>query len=186
MPVFVSFLRGINVGGKKQIRMEALRALYESLGFTSVKSHLNSGNVVFNAPGRSGAAALAKRIEEAIETEFGFRPALVLRTPAELEAILAHNPFRQEETSDPSHLLVMLLAGAAAKDAAKRLGEAYEGPEKIEIGKREAYLYYPNGIGRSKLTTALLEKHLGTAGTARNWTTVTKLKGMATAAGKKP
>jgi uncharacterized protein (DUF1697 family) len=184
MPIFVSFLRGINVGGKSQIPMEALRALYRSLGFPSVKTHLNSGNVIFAAPGRVGAAALAKRIEGAIEKEFGFRPAVMLRTPAELDDTLAHNPFREEEASDPSRLLVMFLAAAAAKDAAQRLGRASDGPEKIEVGKRETYLYYPNGIGRSKLTTALLERHLGTAGTARNWRTVSKVREMAVSAQK--
>jgi uncharacterized protein (DUF1697 family) len=174
MTTFVSLLRGINVGGNKQIRMELLRAVYESLGLAAVRTHLQSGNVVFREDER-GAARLPARLEHAIEKRFAFRPAVVVRTGAELREVVGRNPFPDEAERDPSHLLVMFLAAPPRKPAEARLAEANVGPEKFRLSGRELYLYYPNGVGRSKLTNAVIEKRLATVGTARNWNTVTKL-----------
>ena len=178
MPVFLAFLRGINVGGKKTIAMGKLKALLEELGFEGVKTHLNSGNVVFAAKEKN-ANKLTKTIESAVGKEFGFAPVIVLRNSAELKAILAKNPFPKMEKSDPSHLLVMTLAGKPNAGAKSKLADAYQGDEEIHIAGENVYLTYPNGIGRSKLTNTLLEKHLGVAGTARNWNTLTKLLAIA-------
>ena len=174
MTTLVSLLRGINVGGNKTIRMERLRALYEALGFASVRTLLNSGNVVFAASGTS-SAKLTKTIEAALEKEFGFRAAVIVRSAAELKKIAEGNPFPGMAKSDPSHLVVMFLASKPDKGAKARLAEAYSGVEEIRISGETVYLTYPNGIGKSKLTNTLLEKHLGVMGTARNWNTVTKL-----------
>ncbi len=105
----------------------------------------------------------------------------MLRDAAALRKIVEKNPFSAMAKSDPSHLVVMLLAAKPDKDAAKRLAAAYQGVEEIKIAGEEAYVTYPNGIGKSKLTNVLLEKRLGVAGTARNWNTVTKLLAMAEA-----
>ena len=178
MTATVAFLRGINVGGNKTIPMAKLKALFETLGFAHVKTHLNSGNVVF-ASDRKDRAKLTKTIEAAIEKEFGFRPATMLRDVAALNKIVAKNPFPAMAKDDPSHLVVMLLAARPDKDAAKRIATAYRGVEAIKVAGEEAYVTYPSGIGKSKLTNALLEKHLGVAGTGRNWNTLTKLLAMA-------
>jgi uncharacterized protein (DUF1697 family) len=180
MPAFVSLLRGINVGGNKQIRMEQLRSCYEALGLAGVKTHLQSGNVVFQG-GKGEAARLAARLEGAIEKSFAFRPSVVVRTSAELRKVITRNPFPDRAESDPSHLLVMFLAENPGKPAEARLAETNAGPEEFRLSGRELYIYYPNGIGRSKLTNALIEKRLGTVGTARNWNTVTKLLELAEA-----
>ncbi len=180
MPTFVAFLRGINVGGNKTIPMARLKALFEALGFDAVKTHLNSGNVVF-ASTEKDRAKLKKTIEAAIEKEFGFRPETMLRDTAALRKVVAKNPFPAMAKDDPSHLVVMLFAEKPDKDAAKRLAAAYQGVEEIRVAGEEAYITYPNGIGKSKLTNTLLEKHLGVAGSARNWNTVTKLLVLANA-----
>jgi uncharacterized protein (DUF1697 family) len=177
MTVFVSLLRGINVGGNKTIPMARLKSAYESLGFTDVRTFLNSGNVVFDAKEKN-RAKLPKTLEDAIEREFGFRPAVIVRAAAELRKILAANPFPAMAKDDPSHLLVMTLAKKANAGAKASLTKAYSGPEKIEVKGENVYLTYPNGIGKSKLTNALLEKHIG-VGTARNWNTLTKLLALA-------
>jgi uncharacterized protein (DUF1697 family) len=174
MPVYVAFLRGINVGGNKKIAMAALKAAFERLSFAGVRTHLNSGNVIF-ATETTDRAKLAAAIGSAIETEFGFRPSTILRDNADLRKIVAENPFPAMAKDDPSHLVVMLLAEKPGKDAARRLAEAYRGVEVIRIAGADAYISYPNGIGTSKLTNALLEKALGVAGTARNWNTIGKL-----------
>ncbi len=177
MPAYVAFLRGINVGGNKTIPMAKLKALFDALRFTSVRTLLNSGNVVF-ASDEKDRAKLTKTIEAAIEKEFGFRPATMLRDTAALKKIVEKNPFPKMAKDDPSHLLVMLLAAKPDTDAARRVAAAYQGVEEIRIAGENAYVTYPNGIGKSKLTNALLEKHLGVAGTARNWNTLTKLLAM--------
>ncbi len=180
MPVQVAFLRGINVGGNKTISMAKLKALFETLGFGDVKTHLNSGNVVFAAEDRN-RAKLTRTIEEAIEKEFGFRPATVLREAKALRRIVEKNPFSKMAKDDPSHLVVMLLSAKPDKDAGKRLADACRGVEDVRVAGEDAYITYPNGIGTSKLTNVVLEKHLGVAGTGRNWNTVTKLLAMAEA-----
>lgn len=174
MPVYVSLIRGINVGGNKTIKMAMLKALYEELRLDGVKTLLNSGNVVFATKEKS-RRKLTATIEDAIEREVGFRPTVVIRSAAELKTIAERNPFPKMAKADPGHLVWMALAGKPDKDAPKRLAEACSGPEETEIAGEDAYITYPNGIGRSKLTNALLEKHLCVAGTARNWNTLTKL-----------
>jgi uncharacterized protein (DUF1697 family) len=178
MTVFVSLLRGINVGGNKLIKMDALKAVHEGLGLTDVRTLLQSGNVVFKARGKGGAT-LAGRIEKAVEGEVGFRPTVMIRSATDLKRIAEHNPFPEMAISDPGHLVWMALAGKPGAAAKTRLAKACSGPEEIEINGADAYITYPNGIGRSKLTNALLEKHLGVAGTARNWNTVAKLLAIA-------
>jgi len=182
MTSYVALLRGINVGGNKSIPMARLKSLFESLGFAPARTHLNSGNVIFAAEGKAGT--LARLIGDAIKAEFGFRPAVVLRSAAELKRVVAKNPFGDTAARDRSHLLVMALDGKPMAGAKAALAEAYSGPEQIEIVGADVYITYPNGIGRSKLTNALLEKHLGVAGTARNWNTVVKVLELAEAIGK--
>jgi uncharacterized protein (DUF1697 family) len=174
MTVFVSLLRGINVGGRTLIRMDRLRAVYESLGLAAVRTHLQSGNAVFREEG-TDTAQLKVKLEDAIEGSVGFRPAVLVRTAAELAQAVARNPFPQQGEADPSHLLVMFLAETPDAAASHRLAEAMFGREAFRLSGRELYLHYPDGIGRSKLTNAVIEKRLETVGTARNWNTVTKL-----------
>ena len=174
MTVFIALLRGINVGGNKTIKMSTLKTVLDSLGFEAVSTYLNSGNVVFASKG-SDHAKLAKTIETAIEKEFGFRPSVLLRSSAGLRNVVVKNPFPDAAKNDPSHLVVMFLTAKPDKDAPSRLAHAYSGAEEIRISGDTAYVTYPNGIGKSKLTNMFLEKQLGVAGTARNWNTVTKL-----------
>src|SRR6266478_5656193 len=92
MPAIISMLRGVNVGGHNMIKMESLRALYESLGFLDVQTYVQSGNVVFRSRSRD-LALVTSRIEKGIERTVGFRPSVVVRTPSELRDVIAGNPF---------------------------------------------------------------------------------------------
>src|SRR5215472_10120780 len=109
MPVVISLLRGVNLGGRNKVKMEALRGLYESLGMQNVQTHIQSGNVVFRTKERD-LARLSRLIEGGIEKKFGFRTDVILRTPAELREVIARNPFAQRPAVDPSRLLVTFLA----------------------------------------------------------------------------
>jgi len=178
MPVIVSLLRGVNVGGHHKIKMDSLRALYASLGLETPQTYVQSGNVVFKTAGRD-LAGLRTRIEDALERSFGFRPDVILRTASELRNAIARNPFAPRTDVPPNKLLVTFLAGAPHPEGLKNLLAIEGGPEEIRIAGREVYIYFPNGMGRSKLPWAATAEALKTTGTGRNWNTVLKLLEMA-------
>ena len=156
------------------IRMNALREIYLLLGLRDIQTHLQSGNVVFRAEGRT-VNQLAARIENAIEQAAGFRPAVIIRTPAELRDAIARNPFAGRKGLDPSKLLVSFLASDPHPDAHEKLAALPSVPEEVHLNGRELYIYFPNGMGRPKLKLPLVDKALMTPATGRNWNTVTKL-----------
>jgi uncharacterized protein (DUF1697 family) len=167
MASHIALLRAVNVGGRT-VRMADLKALFEGLGLSSVRTLLQSGNVVFHARG-GDAVDLEPRLEDAFRAKFGFHADILVRSSAEWSRAIEANPFAAEAASDPSHVLLMCLK--APPIAALE----WPGPERTAVQGREAYLVYPDGIGRSKLTTAVIEKALGVRGSGRNWNTVLKL-----------
>jgi uncharacterized protein (DUF1697 family) len=174
MAVIISMLRGVNVGGNNMIKMEALRALYGSLGLKDAQTYVVSGNVVFRTKERN-LIALAKRIEDAIEQSFGFRPAVIVRTTSEIRDAIARNPFAKRRGIDPRKLLVTFLANLPSAEARERVLKIKADPEELFIDGREVYIYFANGMARPKLPWATIGKMLGTPGTGRNWNSVTKL-----------
>jgi uncharacterized protein (DUF1697 family) len=171
---YIALLRGVNVGGHAKVAMSDLRDLLAGLGFGDVRSLLQSGNLVFRSDGQA-----ASDLEHLLETEAARRLDLhtdfLVRTADEWVDVVARNPFPAEAERDPSHLLVMFLKQAPAETAVEALREAVTGPEVIRAEGRHAYITYPAGIGRSRLTNTLIESKLGTRGTGRNWNTVLKL-----------
>jgi uncharacterized protein (DUF1697 family) len=178
MAVIISMLRGVNVGGHNRIKMDALRALYESLNLRDAETYVQSGNVIFRTEERD-AARLAKQIEDGIERKFQFRPVVILRTAAEMRDVVARNPFAKRHGIEPNKLLVTFLASDPGAEAREKVLEVKCHPEELRIHRRELYIYFPNGMGRSKLSSSALEKTLKTPGTGRNWTSVTKMLEMA-------
>lgn len=176
MTAFVSLFRGINVGGRV-VKMAELKALHESLGLKDVLTYIQSGNVVFTCDDMD-AAQLQQQIEDEFAAKFGFRSAVMVRSAAELDAIIERSPFQGQSDKAPNWIVVMFLAAPPDDGALESLQTAYHGPEEIFLIGKELYLYYPDGIGRSKLTNSLIEKKLKTAGTARNWNTVLQLQKM--------
>jgi len=174
MPVIISMLRGVNVGGHNKIKMDALRELYKSLKLREPQTYVQSGNVVFRSSRKVGAT-LERALEREGEAQLGLRTDFHVRSLAEWESVIAANPFSDEARRDPAHLLVLALKAAPPAAAAAALHAAITGRERVRVDGRHAYLVYPDGVGRSRLTTALLDKHLGGRGTARNWNTVLKL-----------
>ena len=174
MAAYALFLRGINVGGNKLVPMADLRALIEKLGFTEVSTLMQSGNAVFRGPAQA-PPALEKRFESAVAKRFGFESDCILRTAKEWTALMAENPFPSEARSAPGHLLVVLLREAPRMGAVEAVRAAIKGPEQVGLVGRQLWAVYPVGQGTSKLTLPVIEKALGTRGTARNWNTVTKV-----------
>jgi uncharacterized protein (DUF1697 family) len=181
MTAYIALLRAVNVAGRNLVAMADLRALVEAQGFDDVQSLLQSGNLVFSGP-RRAPAALERRLEEATASQLGVAADYFLRTAAEWQALVKANPFPEAAKQDPGHLVMLLLKQAPKPAAVKALEAAIRGPEKVAASGRQLYAIYPNGIGRSKLTTALIENKLATRCTGRNWNTVLKLAALADAA----
>src|SRR5881628_15465 len=174
MTIHIALLRGINVGGHKMVAMSDLRDLLTQLGFMDARSLLQSGNLIFRSDARVGVN-LERLLEAEAEKRLDLRTDFVVRTAEEWKAIVARNPFRDEAERDPAHLLVMFLKDAPDVKNVEALQAAITGPEIVRAHGRQAYIVYPSGIGRSRLTSALIEKKLATRGTGRNWNTVLKL-----------
>jgi len=180
MTIYVSLLRAVNVGGANRVRMAYLSDMLGGMGFESVQTLLQSGNVVFRGNAMS-TQKLEKDLEGKVLRDIGLRTDFFVRTASEWKDILTENPFPEEAESDPSHMVVALLKDSPRAAAWDALRGAITGREKVQGAGRKAYIVYPDGIGRSKLTPTLIEGKLGTRATSRNWNTVRKLDGLASA-----
>ncbi len=179
-------LRGVNLVGRNRVKMDSLRSLYESLKLEDPRTFIQSGNVVFRTKlphNEKNCAALTKKIQNGIERTFGFRPEVILRTPDELRAAIAATPFPAQRNLHFSKVLVTFLAAAPTAEAASAahatLLALKSHPEEVHLKGRELYIYFPNGVGQSKLPWSKVEKLLNVTGTARNWSSVTKMLAIA-------
>jgi uncharacterized protein (DUF1697 family) len=177
MTTYVSLFRGINVGGHNGVRMDALKELHESLGLQKVQTYIQSGNVVFTSDG-ADVTQIQDDIEDGFAQKFSFQVKVMVRTAGELNAIIENNPFQNQPMKESNRVIAMFLASHPISTALEDIWKTYTGPEEIHIIGQEVFIYYPEGMGRSKLTNTFLEKKLKTAGTARNWNTVLKLQKM--------
>ena len=175
MSTFVSLFRGINVGGHQMVRMDALKELYASLRFKDIVTYIQSGNIVFTSED-ADLSQLPRLIEEGFAQKFGFHAKVMVRTSDELNDIVDNNPFQNQPMKESKWVVVMFLATRPDNRAQEDLQKTYVGPEELCIIGQEVYIYYPNGIGRSKLSNTFLEKKLKTAGTGRNWNTILQLQ----------
>jgi uncharacterized protein (DUF1697 family) len=178
MTTHIALLRGINVGGNKKVAMADLRELLNALGFADPRSLLQSGNLVFRSDARK-SADLERLLDAETEKRLGLKTEFFVRTAKEWKAVVESNPFPDEAESDPGHLVVMFLKEAPGTEDVEALQAAITGREIVRAVGRQAYITYPDGIGDSRLTNAVIEKKLGTRGTGRNWNTVMKLAALA-------
>jgi uncharacterized protein (DUF1697 family) len=164
----------VNVGGHKPLLMAELRNLLAELGLVGVRSVLQTGNLVFRSPAGTGAE-LESFLEEEAAKRLDLGTDFLVRNEKEWKRIIANNPFREEARRDAAHLVVMFLKKEPTTDAVEALQTFITGSERVSVDGSQAYIVYPAGIGRSRLTNALAERKLGTRGTSRNWNTVLKL-----------
>ena len=175
MTGYVALLRAVNLAGRNMVSMAELRGLAERLGLEEVRTLLQSGNLVFRGGG-SNAERIERLLEKETKKALGVETNFFVRTAAEWNEVVAANPFQAEAKSDPGHLLLMCFDTAPAREAVRALEGAIRGRERLRVAGRHAWLVYPDGVGRSKLTNSLIEKKLQARGTARNWNTVLKLR----------
>jgi uncharacterized protein (DUF1697 family) len=168
-------LRGVNVGGKNKLPSAVLKAACENAGFENVRTYLQSGNVVFTAAAEPDA--VLRRLQPALTKASGLTVALILRTGSDFRKLVAKHPF--DADSNGSRVAVAFLDGKLPPTVEPRLRALVAEGERLNIGPREIFAYFSNGMGRSKLGNALHDKTLGVPCTVRNWNTVTALAKLA-------
>lgn len=170
----IALLRGINVGGKNRLAMADLAAEFERAGCREVKTYIQSGNAVFTAPATVAKKAPAL-VEARLREAFGIESPVIVRTREELASVVKGVPFTGGQ-ADPASLHVAFLA---KRPAASRSPDPDRSPgDAFALVGCELYLHLPNGVAKTKLTNAYLDKTLGTVSTLRNWRTVCKLAEM--------
>ncbi len=175
----IVLLRGINVGRAKRIAMADLRTLFEALGFTEVRTVLNSGNVVFGGSKLAQPAAAAA-IEEALVQKLGVASRVTVLSAAELDQVIDGNPLVAQST-DHARLVAFMLSGAGQRKLLEPLAEQDWAPGALALGKRAAYVWCPGGVLDSAAAAAVA-KLLGDGSTSRNWNTMLKLHALCTQA----
>jgi uncharacterized protein (DUF1697 family) len=168
---YVAFLRGINVGGHASIHMADLIKTLQQAGFDNVTTYVQSGNVIFDS-GTGNTGAIAKKLEDLIETQFNAQVKVILRSKNEIATIVENNPLLNEPTIDISKLHVTLLASSPDVAVLRDLQMNKEANELYTIRGKEIFLYCPNGYGRTKLNNTAFENKLKVIATTRNWRTM--------------
>jgi len=172
-------LRGLNLAAHNRIRMDALCEVYRSLGLDEVSSCLQSGNVLFKS--RGSLDRIARQVETSLLDQFRIRTTVIHRTAAEMREAVLQNPFGGRAGIDPAKLIVHFLARMPKTDCVLPATA-----EEMHLVGREMYVYYSEGVGRSKFPVAAIEKAVGTIGTGRNWNTVMKLLELVEGAATRP
>jgi uncharacterized protein (DUF1697 family) len=173
-PVAV-LLRAVNLAGRRLV-MADFKAALESLGYPGAQTVVATGNAVIAA--KAADAALETTLQAGLARELGQAPDVFVRDGAQLAAIMRANPFQAMAQDNPSHMVVMFLKGDPDPAAVEALRGKIKGPEEVAVGPGCLYATYPEDIGHSKLTGAMMERALKLSGTTRNWNTVVKLARM--------
>lgn len=174
--IYIALLRGINVSGHNLIKMTDLRQLFTEMGFGSVQTYIQSGNVLFESNERE-AEPLRRRLEEQIEARFAMSVPVILRSGAELRQIIAACPFLPGAGEEGS-LYVSLLADSPTPENLARLPGSPMGPDQYRVVGREVYILCGESYHKSKLTNQFFEQRLRVHATSRNWRTINKLAAM--------
>ncbi len=165
---YLSLLRGINIGGRKKIRMQDLAQLYEAMGFLNVRTYIQSGNVIFEAADEDGAR-VASRIEDGIRRRYGFDVRVLIKTAPQMRRVLDDKPF------DDERIFVTFLFQTPQHIPIDELNRVKQLSEQFHIAGDIVYFFCPDGYGRTKLSNNFLEAKLKVAATTRNWKSVRAL-----------
>jgi uncharacterized protein (DUF1697 family) len=175
---YIALLRAVNVGGNT-LKMDRLRQLWSELGFTNIRTYVQSGNVVFEAVQKP--AVWLPAVERKLEGETRLPVSVIVRTADEIGRIIATNPFTRDHDVDPKKLHVTFLSSTPSPTAVHTLSAFDTGHDQFLVVRDQIYLHCVGGFADFKLTTKMIEKILSVKATTRNCTTVTRLHQMATA-----
>ncbi|AWH86244.1 DUF1697 domain-containing protein [Flavobacterium album] len=177
MPAYLALLRGINVSGKKIIKMEDLRKLMESAGYGNVKTYIQSGNVIFSSVEKS-KEKLAEAIEKLIEGQYGFDVSVFVVDKNDLDKAVDNNPFTEgkvPEEAGTKKIYVTFLSEVPSEESMEKLRQAPIGDDVIALHENILYFRLAIGAADSKLSNNLIESKLKLKATTRNWNTTLKL-----------
>ena len=172
MPTWVALLRAVNLGAHNKVSMPKLREVLTDAGFTAVKTYVNSGNVVLDSPLRS-AAKVGRQVHDVIAEQFGVDTPVMMRTGAQLAAVLEWNPFPDAAADHPKLVAVLHLSGEPQAAAVETLLAGDYAPVRVAHRGAEVVIDWHDRSGRPSVDRAL--KKLGVEATARNWRTLTAL-----------
>ena len=172
---YIALLRGINVSGQKKILMADLRSLLTKSGYKNVETYIQSGNIIFDSS-EAEKTILENQISQLIKETYGYDVPVLVVDSEYLKTVIENNPFLKEDPAlDITRIGVTFLADYPNDESESILEGINYPPDKFLLGKKEIYLYLPNGFGRTKLTNTFFEKKLKIKATSRNWKTVNKL-----------
>lgn len=168
LTTYVALLRGVNVGGRNKLPMKELADIFTAAGCDSVRTYIQSGNVIFRADTRL-AAELPSIVSARIDEHFGHKPKIILRSAEELGEIIHGNPFLR---ADEVTMYIMFLADTPTPEAIQKLDPDRSPPDRFKVRGANVYMWLKNSVADTKLTNAYFDTKLATIGTGRNWRTV--------------
>lgn len=174
MTIYIAILRGINVSGKRTIKMDALKKMCENLHFQKVKTYIQSGNIVFGFP-ETDTHTISEMLKNAIATEFGFDVPVITLSVVELANVIQSNPFSEVKSLDDSFFHITFLSKIPATEKIDLLKQTPLNHDKYEVLNKAVYLYCPDSYSNSKLSNTYLETKLKVKATTRNWKTANEL-----------
>lgn len=174
MTTYIALLRGINVSGQKMIKMDMLKKSFERLGFTSITTYLQSGNVIFRSK-ETDISGLENTISNQIEKDAGFRVPIIVLSLKMLKQITESNPFLKDRNKDIKFMHITFLSVTPEHIDIKVFEDKMQKGEEIIFSEKVIFLYCQNGYGRTKLTNNFIETKLKLSATTRNWKTATEL-----------
>jgi uncharacterized protein (DUF1697 family) len=177
MTTHLALLRGINVSGHNMIKMEALQKMLENMGFTNVKTYIQTGNVFVTTP-EENAAAVGFHIKQEIFKAFGHDVPVVVIAKDNLLACLKNNPFLKETAVDTKKLYVAFVSTELKPERIHDLKMSAVKPDEVHIDTSRIYIKYAVSAGKTRLDQKYIEKRLNLTATIRNWNTVTNLLNM--------
>lgn len=178
MTTYISILRGINVGGQRIIKMNALQQMFTDLNFQNTQTYIQSGNVIFQSETMK-CQDLEKEISKKILERFGFEVPVIVKTLEELQTIVANNPFSKDSSKDQSCLHVTFLSESPKESDFEKIKQGDYQSDEFKLEAKTVFLCCRNGYGKTKLTNGFFESKLKVVATTRNWKTTQELLNIA-------
>jgi uncharacterized protein (DUF1697 family) len=171
----IAILRGINVGGKRIIRMDDLKSLFQNLGFVNIETYIQSGNVMFDVTKTNSDVEIADLLEKAIFDKYGFQVPVIIQSVEEIEKAIENNPFYRGKKEDIEKLHCTFLKEMPSTENRNNTQSCQFEPDKFMISGKHVFIYCEGKYHQTKINNGFIEKKLKTTATTRNWKTVLKL-----------
>lgn len=176
MNKYVLFLKGVNIGGHNNVKMDTLRKMLNAQGFEYVRTYINSGNIILQS--KEDKEKIKEQITGIIGSGFGIKVEMIVKSEQELQDLVKNNPFDIKKEADHAKRAVVMLSKKVDPDQTRVFKEEGKVDENFYLVDDQLFIYYHNGFGKSKFTTGYIERKLHVTATGRNWNTILKLTEM--------